>query len=395
MVGSLSAAPVWWGASVLIAGWLAIPAHSVEASTISIRWETNSNRLTVEVVGVPEKALRHLQSPNWPAENWHKVFSIYAGQDDFLTDMSIPGVSGNYSIEGVIIRFQSKFPLTRGVKYRAVFRPERLPEILEAVPGQIVSTFSLPVEQHERTTVVNHIYPSGDVLPENLLKFYLHFSAPMQGGHIYEHIHLRDETGKPVELPFLEIDEELWNLEMTRLTLFIDPGRIKRGVKPLEEIGPALEKGKQYTLEIDANWLDGRGAPLRENFRKTFRVGAADREPPSLATWKINSPKAGSREPLKVTFPEPMDHALALRVISVANPVGQLLSGTSALSDLEQLWTFVPRQLWSAGKHQLQVQNTIEDLAGNNIGKVFEVDLFDGVQRRFTNAVVTLRFEVH
>ena len=66
----------------------------------------------------------------------------------------------------------------------------------------------------------------------------------MQRGHVYDHIHLLGEAGKPVELPFLELDEELWDPEMTRLTIFIDPGRIKRGVRPLEEIGPALEAGK-------------------------------------------------------------------------------------------------------------------------------------------------------
>ena len=198
-----------------------------------------------------------------------------------------------------------------------------------------------------------------------------------------------------MELPFLEIDEELWNPEMTRLTLFIDPGRIKRGVQPLEEIGPALEEGKRYTLEIDAAWHDNAGLPLRENFRKSFRVGAPDREPPAPATWKIKSPKAGTRDALTVAFPEPMDHALALRVIRVANAAGRLVEGASALSDHEQRWSFTPQKSWTAGQHQLQVQNTIEDLAGNNIGKAFEVDLFEGVQRRFTNTVVKLSFDVH
>src|SRR5262249_58737339 len=123
------------------------------------------------------------------------------------------------------------------------------------------------------------VYPSADVLPENLLKFYLHFSAPMSRGHSYDHIHLQDEAGKDVKLPFLEIDEELWDPTMTRLTLFIDPGRIKRGVRPLEEIGPALESGKSYTLVIDREWKDAAGNPLRDAFRKTFKVGPTDREP--------------------------------------------------------------------------------------------------------------------
>ena len=46
------------------------------------------------------------------------------------------------------------------------------------------------------------------------------------------------------------------------------------------------------------------------------------------------------------------------------------------------------------GPHTVQVQTTIEDMAGNNIGKAFEVDLFDGVQRRLTNSTVRLPFEI-
>ena len=85
---------------------------------------------------------------------------------------------------------------------------------------------------------------------------------------------------------------------------------------------------------------------------------------------------------------------LALSVIRVANAAGRLVEGTSALSDHETRWSFTPQETWTTGQHQLQVENTIEDLAGSNIGKAFEVDLFEGVQRRFTNQVVRLSFEV-
>jgi hypothetical protein len=56
--------------------------------------------------------------------------------------------------------------------------------------------------------------------------------------------------------------------DMTRLTLFIDPGRIKRGVAPLEEIGPALHAGKRYTLEIDSGWHDASGCRCVRVFGK-------------------------------------------------------------------------------------------------------------------------------
>lgn len=373
---------------------LPVPISAAETPGYSIRWNTNSNQTSVEIAGLGEKTLRQLRGANWEIADWRKLLSVYAGQGDFIADMSVPAMLGSYRVEDGLIRFRPQFPMERGVTYRAVFSSSRLPGGTKRLSADIISTIRLPETSRQPTTVVTQVYPSADVLPENLLKFYVHFSAPMQGGHIYNHIHLRDEAGKPVELPFLEIDEELWNPEMTRLTLFIDPGRIKRGVQPLEEIGPALEEGKRYTLEIDAAWHDNAGLALKENFRKTFRVGAQDREPPAPATWKINSPKAGTRDTLTVTFPEPMDHALALRVIRVADAASQSVEGVSALSNHEKQWSFTPDRSWTAGPHQLQVQNTIEDLAGNNIGKAFEVDLFEGVQRRFTNQVVKISFDV-
>jgi hypothetical protein len=232
------------------------------------------------------------------------------------------------------------------------------------------------------------------VLPENLLKFYVHFSAPMSRGHIYDHIHLLADGDRAVELPFLEIDEELWNSQMIRLTLFIDPGRIKRGVTPLEEIGPALEAGKRFTLVIDKDWRDAVGNALKEGFRKVFEVGPTDRDPPDPEQWKIDAPNAGRRAAISVKFPEPMDHALALRMIRIMNSADMLVEGESQLTDHERVWTFVPAQPWLAGTYRLTVQTTIEDLAGNNIGKPFEVDLFEGVQRRLTNSVVSRVFEI-
>ena len=384
----------FWRTSLVLVllSLISFQTQAAGSSGYSLRWTRNSNQTIVEAVGLGATTLRQLQGTNWQAEDWQKLLSVYAGQGGSIT--SLPPMLGSYRVEDGLIRFQPRFPLERGVDYRAVLRPAGLPGGTDNRSADIVSKFQLPTAQHKPATVVAQVYPSGDVLPENLLKFYIHFSAPMQGGHIYEHIHLRDGAGKPVELPFLEIDEELWNPEMTRLTLFIDPGRIKRGVKPLEEIGPALEEGKRYTLEIDAGWRDNAGLPLRASFRKSFRAGAPDREPPAPTTWKIKSPKAGTRAGLTVVFSEPMDQALALRVIRVANAAGRLVNGTSSLSDHEKRWTFIPQEFWAAGTHQLQVQNTIEDLAGNNIGKAFEVDLFEGVQRGFTSGVVKLSFEV-
>lgn len=216
----------------------------------------------------------------------------------------------------------------------------------------------------------------------------------MSRGHIYDHIHLRDSAGKEVELPFLEIDEELWDPAMTRLTLIIDPGRIKRGVRPLEEIGPVLEIGKSYTLAIDREWKDGAGVPLKQSFEKTFKAGPSDREPVDPALSKPQPPPSGTLEPLSVIFPEPMDNAVTPRSMRVTSDSGDSIDGKSGLEDQEHRWTFVPDNPWRRGGYKLVIQTTIEDLAGNNIGKPFDADKLEPIRKRLASSRVTLAFEV-
>lgn len=362
---------------------------------VSVRWRpAQVNGGWVEVVGLGHAALKGLRQANWQPAQWRRLLTVHAEQGDVIDDLGLPAMLGTYRVESELVRFDPQFPLVPGLRYRATFRPAELPGASATAAPPVSAAFRLTRPEPNPTTVVSQVYPTGDVLPENLLKFYVHFSAPMSGGRIYEHIHLRDATGREVELPFLEIDEELWDRAMKRLTLFIDPGRIKRGVRPLEEIGPALEAGQRYTLAIDEAWPDAAGNPLRARFEKTFLVGPPDRDPPEPARWQIHPPKGGTREPVVVLFPEPMDHALALRVIHVVGEDSRGVAGTTALGDQERRWAFTPRDHWRRGPYKLAVQSLIEDLAGNNVGKPFEVDLFEGVQRRFTNSTVALVFNV-
>ena len=64
------------------------------------------------------------------------------------------------------------------------------------------------------------------------------------------------------------------------------------------------------------------------------------------------------------------------------------------LEDQERQWVFMPISPWRSGIYQLVVPTTLEDLAGNNVGKPFEVDLFESVQRRLATPAVKLPFEV-
>lgn len=344
----------------------------------------------LHVTGFHAKQWKSLIQQDWNSDQWQNLLSVYADQGSLFTDLSIPSMLGDYELHEKTLCFRPKYPLSPGVRYRSVFHPEHLSGSDHEEASWVTRIFQVPRINEDPSTQVTHVYPSADVLPENLLKFYLHFSAPMSRGNTYKHIQLLNQNGQPVELPFLELDEELWNASMTRLTLFIDPGRIKRGVRPLEEIGPSLEEGKTYTLAVDSDWNDSQGNPLQAAFRKSFQVGPPDRSPPDPNRWRISTPQFTSRDPLIVEFQEPMDHALANRMLHIVRDDRRVVDGKVKLKENETVWHFIPSEPWTAGNYSLIIETTIEDLAGNNIGKPFEVDRFETPERRLSQSTVTL-----
>lgn len=250
----------------MIRAWSALLILMLGACALAeprIQWARSAAGTHVEVSGLDSGVLAAMG--DWPAEKWSALFTVGVQQGPLVQMLG----SWHADPSAGVLRFTPQFPLTSGVTYRAEFNGSRLPGAA-ADAARIASGYTMPIPPHGPGTVVTNVFPSAAEVPENLLKFYLHFSAPMSRGSIYEHIHLRDEAGKDVELPFLEIDEELWDPEMKRLTLFIDPGRIKRGVRPLEEIGPSLRQGHRFTLAIDADWLDAAGKPLVQKYEHSF-----------------------------------------------------------------------------------------------------------------------------
>ncbi|MEY4202042.1 MAG: hypothetical protein RLZZ265_3782 [Verrucomicrobiota bacterium] len=383
----------WLVPTSLSAAATATTSPSLGFSAVFLRWvpvPRETNRLMIEVSGLARDTLTALQSTNWPATNWPHLLAVYVEQPGA---QPVP-MLGEHQVQAGWLRFVPAFPLEPGLRYRAVFDAGRLPGTSSAAAGKVTSVLQVPVRPERATTTVTQVYPSADVVPENLLKFYVHFSAPMSRGNIYEHIRLLNEVNQPVELPFLELAEELWSPDMMRLTLFIDPGRIKREVKPLEEVGPALVNGRRFTLLISGSWKDANGSRMKQAFAKRFTVGPPDRDPPDPRRWAYQAPPIRTREPLAVDFAEPMDSALALRMLHVVDASGRPVPGQPFLAERERLWKFLPLHAWKAGRYTLVVESIIEDLAGNNIGRPFEVEISGGTSPQTESVNTKLPFEL-
>ncbi len=317
------------------------------------------------------------------------VLQVYVDVD--IDDL--PALEGRLDVLSDRLRFTPRYPLEEGLRYRAVFAPGFLsPHRAELAP--VTQVISLEPRKSNPTTVVEQIYPSADVLPENQLKFYLHFSASMSRGEAYRHVHLLDAQGREVNGAFLELGEELWDGDYQRFTLLFDPGRVKRGLKPREELGPVIVEGQHYSLVVDGAWRDATRTPLNSGARKEFSVGPPDDKPVDPAKWRITAPAANGFDPLLVRFGEPLDHSLLERIVWVATNAGERVAGTIRTGNAEACWQFTPQRPWASGHYQLVAETTLEDLAGNSIGRPFEVDEFQAVQERIETKTISIPFEV-
>ena len=211
------------------------------------------------------------------AAEYARIFAVYVEAPSSTVGGDLPPVAGSYRLEAGALVFEPRYPPAAGVSYRAVFEPAAL-----GLSGEGSSLrFDVP-RPRTPPTFVEHVYPSANVLPENQLKLYVHFSAPMRRGEAYLHIDLLDDEGQEVELAFLELDQELWTRDFRRLTIPFDPGRIKTGLVPNLEKGRALIPGRIYTLVIGDEWRDAAGQPLLREYRKTFRAGPFDDVAPDV-----------------------------------------------------------------------------------------------------------------
>lgn len=285
-------------------------------------------------------------------------------------DEELPDVLGRHEILENEVRFIPRFPFDSGIRFGAIFDPNPLgyPEVSEVLTLE----FSLARPMSLKCPQVKRVFPSSDSLPENLLRFYVCFSNPMQRGRSEEQIRLLGADGRPAPDTLYRPPVELWDKSMRHLTILLDPGRLKRGVGPNRALGPPVKAGQKYTLAIGSGMIDFSGRSLRESFYKSFHVTEAVREPIVIEQWKILSPARKSRQPLVLMFPKPLDWAMLWRAITIASEGAETIDGRITIDQGERRWSFTPTAPWTAESYYVRIAPGLEDVCGNNALGAFD-----------------------
>lgn len=303
----------------------------------------------------PEAAVT-LAHPEGLAGDPSEILQVFVGNADECCDDTTP-VAGRYAFEGNILSFTPAFGFSAAQDYIVLIRSAQGDE---RIPFRLASDVDIV------PAAVTEVYPSGDVMPENTLRFYIHFSVPMRPHVAFDYIRLSDASGNVDEAAFMQFSQELWNEDRTRLTVLIDPGRIKREVATNLELGPALLAGQRYTLSVEGGWPSADGASVLPVFERSFLVSGALRTRPDVSLWTVNAPCAGTRDPLTVSFDRPFDRHLLAHALRLETGDALGIDGTIQIEDMERTWSFTPQQPWPLGDLRLVGNPILEDVAGNN-----------------------------
>lgn len=294
---------------------------------------------------------------------------------------NLPAINGQYELLEYDLYFKPNFDFRPKVDYVAIFMES--------------DSFFFKIPEKTNLTVpkVVAIYPSAEILPSNILKFYVTFNQAMSEGDALKYIDILDTQGNKLENIFLELQPELWNKQQTRLTLWVNPGRVKRALGPNEDLGPAFEKGKIYQLVVRPGWKDTNSTPIHYSFVKNFKIKTADRESPDPQNWKIVKPIQNTEATLKIDFKESLDYALAPKCFSIYSKDGEV-AGFFKVSHEEKLITFYPQKPWEPGKYEIKIDTRLEDLAANNLNRLFDSDLAKLKNKKTGTPYLFLHFEV-
>ncbi|NCI46813.1 Ig-like domain-containing protein [Sediminibacterium soli] len=329
-------------------GILSCRNHSTANKGIAIGWKDGQP----VSVAVPEQML--------PVSNTDSLLAY----TKLRLEYSNTDILGSAAVKNGWV-FSPLVPFTQGQVYRVFYKQTG------------IGSFTVTPADTAKPELAR-VYPETDTVPVNLLKIYLQFSQPMQENRSADMVKLIDNGGDTMKQVFLDLQPELWNKDRTVLTLWLDPGRIKRALQPNERLGAPLAEKARYTLYIPAGWKNTHGLAIGQSYRKTLVTGGRDSLLPDPMQWQLSVPAAGTSAALSIGLNKTLDHFLLQESISIQTADGKKIPGSIKTGDKDRQVRFIPAQPWQAGSYSLVVDAKLEDLAGNNLNRPFDRDMKSG-----------------
>ncbi|WP_408031114.1 hypothetical protein [Tenacibaculum xiamenense] len=279
-------------------------------------------------------------------------------------------------------------------KNRLYFTPD-LPFIPSAkyvlVSNKSEYLFSLE-PKNKRLPSVSKIYPTSDILPENLLRIYIQFSEPMRTDNNLKSIKLYDENHQEIKGAIFNNVQELWDTSQKQLTLIFDPSRVKTGLIAHKSLGRALEGYKTYYLKINP-LKSVSGKMMAQATYKRFKVSKADFNFPDISNWKIDFPKKNTKNALKIDFYESIDIMSLYHRISVYDKNNNLVLGNLKIGDGEKTWSFFPEKPWKKHQYFIRINSRLSDPSGNNLNGLFDHKI-GSLKNKKEGNIVTIPFYI-
>jgi len=197
---------------------------------------------------------------------------------------SLPPMAGRLERDGADLCFVPRFAFLDGRSYTVT------------VDGTSAAVLVRPPPERAATTEVTGIRPTAAEVPVNLLRCYVWFSAPMSEGYAAGHVRLARDDGSVIAGALLPSEHELWDASRRRLTVLLDPARIKRGLPGHQEAGYPLRPGEPFRLVVGDGFRDAQGLPLRAPAERRYEVGGEERRHVDPHRWELAVPPAGTCE---------------------------------------------------------------------------------------------------
>ncbi len=337
----------------------------------SLSWSQESSRLIVTkdfiVITKP------MESSTKP--------TVYKGQLlESELQRSTP-ILGKTDLSKKSVRFIPLIPFTWEQEYTVIY-------------NNVLDYFKINIPEDYKQLSVEAVYPSAKELPSNLLKWHIQFSKPINQVNVYNHLYFVDHSGDTLSRAILPLENALISEDQRLLTVWIDPGRQKRGLIPNQQLGPVFEEGKEYFLIVTKNLKDQEGIPMKQNRVHKFTIIKADREQPNIDLWKIHTPLVDTISDLTIDLKESIDYSSALSRITIMNSEKKEIYGDVKLIDNESILVFKPQYAWKKGHYQILIDPRIEDLAGNSLTRLFDSEIKDTLPEDVNSAPHSLTFSI-